>query len=55
MLSEVCPQCMGRNVVPFQILYDLNGFLVQPPKLMWACLTPTCLHKWARQPLRRAA
>ena len=44
-----CPQCQSQNAKPF-ITWTLSARkMTIPPLRMWACLNPTCLHKWPRE------
>ncbi len=49
MIIQACPQCLGNNVIPCQIVQYADGHLKGPPLSMWACLAKTCLHKWERE------
>lgn len=42
------PECLGENVKPIES-WDIHDLKVtEPPKPMWACTDPMCLHKWER-------
>jgi hypothetical protein len=44
-----CPKCQSQNAKPF-MTWTLTGRKMTIPQLrMWACLNPTCLHKWPRE------
>jgi hypothetical protein len=44
-----CPKCQRQNAAPF-MSWTLSGRKMTIPQLrMWACLNPTCLHKWPRE------
>jgi len=45
-----CPLCHSQNIKTSERwrISDLN--LTRPPRPMWVCLEPTCLHEWPRQP-----
>jgi len=47
MSSSTCPKCNSANPQSIHgwslsFAYKVAG----PPGPMWACLNPTCLHKW---------
>jgi hypothetical protein len=44
-----CPKCQSQNATPF-MSWTLSGRKMTIPQLrMWACVNPTCLHKWRRE------
>jgi hypothetical protein len=45
-----CPKCKSERIKHFEswaISFDHK--VTEPPASMWACLNPTCLHKWRRE------
>jgi len=44
-----CPQCQSQNAKPFMTRTLSGRKMTIPPLRMWACLNPTCLHKWPRE------
>jgi len=44
-----CPQCQSQNGKPFMTRTLSGRKMTIPPLRMWACVNPTCLHKWPRE------
>jgi hypothetical protein len=48
-MSVSCPKCQSE-VKPIESWTISPGYKVnEPPQPMWACLNPTCLHKWPKE------
>jgi hypothetical protein len=44
-----CPKCQTGNANPI-VSWTITGRKMTMPQLrLWACLNPTCLHKWRRE------
>jgi len=48
--SPNCPKCNTENPKAIHSWRITAAHkIAEPPQPMWACLNPTCLHKWPKE------